>query len=889
MCNLFTISFGFGSIFTAIKDCIVGKASYIWDLEDNLDALKKALQDLTHAKEDVNTRIAIAEQQQMRRRLNQVQLWLTRVQDVETQADELLRVKSQEIEKLCLGGYCSRNPKSSCEFGKKLVNLLKILEELKVEIAKFVDVSERIPEDLVDERPSEPTVGLDSKFDLVWSYINDKQVKIIGLYGKGGVGKTTLLTKINNKFLSLPNDFVVIWVLVSKDQRLENIQETIMKKIGLLNEEWECKPFAEKAMDIFKILSKRKFVLLLDDIWERVNLIDIGIPPPSQEIDFKVVFTTRSIEVCSLMETHKKVEVECLSHADAWILFQDKVGQETINSHPDIPILAEDVARECGGLPLAVITIGRAMAGKYQPEEWKYAISILRLSAHEFPGMEDHVYCLLKFSYDRLPSDVHRSCFLYCSLFSEDYYIYKNRLIDFWLSEGFLKKRDGVSARNVGHNIIGYLLRACLLEEEGDSNDFVRMHDVIRDMALWIACEVEEEKFLVRSGIGLTRAPEIREWENVKRMSLMNNKIENLSETPNCPDLLTLFLQCNRLKMLTSGFFGQMIHLKVLNLSQNDDLTELPVGISELVELQHLDLSYTGIVELPEELKALTNLKCLNLEYTDSLRKIPRHVISNLSMLQVLRMYRCGSIVSKDSILFDEGGVFMEELVCLEHLNVLSINFKNSHSLGRWLSCPVLQNCALESVSIQLNDGSTSLNVLSLGVLKDLGELHISQSEDLAEFVIDREMRNAPQFYSLHSVYLYGCSKLRDVTWLVFAPNLKILWIFGCDEMKEIISVEGEVGEMMGNQLPFPRLQFLYLEFLPELVSIYCNPLPFPHLKRIKIFECPKLKKLPLGSNSIKTSRSLIITGEEDWWNELQWEDQTTHDHFLPFFKASSY
>ncbi|TXG68572.1 hypothetical protein EZV62_003507 [Acer yangbiense] len=653
MCDLFTISFGFGSIFTAIKDCIFGKASYIWDLEDNLDALNKALQDLTQAKEDVNTRIAIAEQHQTRRRLKQVELWLTRVQDVETQADELLRVKSQEIEKLCLGGYCSRNPKSSCEFGKKLVNLLKALQDLTQ--ATFVDVAERIPEDPVDERPSEPTVGLDSKFDQVWSYISDKQVKIIGLYGKGGVGKTTLLTQINNKFLSFPNDFVVIWVLVSKGRRLESIQETIMKKI------------------------------------------------------------------------------------------------------------------------------------------------------------------------------------------------------------------------------------------EAHTSEIVRMHDVIRDMALWIACEVEEEKFLVCSGIGLTRAPEIREWENVKRMSLMKNKIENLSEIPNCPELLTLFLQRNPLKMLTSGFFGHMIHLKVLNLSRNHNLTELPVGISELVELQHLDLSFTGILELPKELKALTNLKCLNLEHTDSLRKFPRHVISNLSMLQVLRMYRCGSFESKDSILFDEGELFMEELVCLEHLNVLSINFKNSHTLGRCLSCPVLQNCAVESVSIQLNDGSTSLNVLSLGVLKDLGELHI-RSTDLAELVIDREMRNVPQFYSLHCVELFYCSKLRDATWLVFAPNLKILWIYGCDEMKEIISVEGEVGEMMGNQLPFPRLQFLTLVYLPKLESIYCNPLPFPHLKGIQIFQCPKLKKLPLGSNSIMTSRSLTnIRGEEDWWNELQWEDQTTQDHFLPFLEAYSY
>ncbi|KAI9161388.1 hypothetical protein LWI28_016865 [Acer negundo] len=773
------ISNGFDPIFTYCKE----KASYIWNLEDNLDALQKALEDLTQAKEDVMTRITIAEQQQLRR-LNRVQLWLTRVQAVETQVGELQRVRSQEIEKLCLGGYCSENLKSSYEFGKKVVDLLKVVADLKGEGATYVmDVAERIPEDQVERRPSEPTVGLESKFDQVWSYIIDEQVKIIGIYGKGGVGKTTLLTQINNKFLSLTNNYVVIWVQVSKDLRLEKIQETIAKKIGLSTNEWKSKPFEEKATDIFRILSRKKFVLLLDDIWERVNLINIGIPPPSQEIDFKVVFTTRSIEVSNHMGTHKKVEVELLTHAEAWLLFQKKVGEETLTGNPDIRILAEIVARECGGLPLALITIGRAMAGNNQPEEWRYAISILRMSAHEFPGMENDVYCLLKFSYDRLPSDVYRSCFLYCSLFPEDYCITKRDLIDCWIGEGFLRRYDGILARNFGYNIIGFLLRACLLEE-GENDDDVKMHDVIRDMALWIACEIQEEKFLIRSGAGLTRAPVVREWENVKRMSLMKNDIKNLSEIPNCPELLTLFLHENPLGMLTSGFFQYMPHLQVLNLS-NTCITKLPVEISKLVGLQHLDLSWSKIEELPEELKALTNLKSLNLEDTNYLCKIPRHVISNLSMLRVLRMFNFGyniSIEPEDSILFDECELLINELVSLEHLNVFSPTFKNSRALRRFLNSHVLQNCRVESLSLHLNDGSSSLNVLSLGFLKDLGALYI-RSEHLVDMVIDSEMRNVPQFHGLHTVRLYFCTKLRDATWLIFAPNLKILEISFCYEV----------------------------------------------------------------------------------------------------------
>ncbi|KAL5822509.1 hypothetical protein ACOSQ4_020409 [Xanthoceras sorbifolium] len=896
MGNLFSVSIDFGSICTPCINCFFAKASYIRNLEDNLHALNQSLEDLTEAKEDVLRRIDIAERQQQPRQrcLNRVQRWLTRVREVETQVDQLLTVRSQEIEKLCLRGYCSKHPKSSYKFGKRVDKILKSVADLQTERANFGDVvAERIPEDPVDEMPIEPAVGLESKFDEVWRYVTDSQVKIIGLYGKGGVGKTTLLTQINNKFLNFSDDSVVIWVTVSKDVQLEKIQETIGKKIGLVDG-WNSKPLQEKAVDIYRVLSNRKFVLLLDDIWERVNLVGIGIPPRT-EIDFKVVFTTRSREVCGRMETHKTVEVECLMEEEASTLFREKVGEETLNSHPDIPLLATEVARECGGLPLALITIGRAMAGRIQRQEWEFAISILKRSAHEFQGMEEDVFARLKFSYDFLPSDVYRSCFLYCSLFPEDYSISKRDLIDCWISEGFLKKYVGMEARNFGYTIIGSLLRACLLEEvagdyDGDDVDCVKMHDVIRDMALWIACEVEEqEKFLVRSGAGLTRAPKVGEWENVKRMSLMKNKIRNLTETPNCPHLLTLFLHRNKLNMVTSGFFQHMPRLQVLNLSRND-LTELPVGISVLVDLQHLDLSYTALSELPEELKALTNLKYLNLENMKRLRRIPRHVISNLSMLQVLRIFQYSyfGAQEEDSILFGRGELFFEELVCLENLIVLTIHLKFSSFLQGFLSSyGLLKNCpVVESICVKLDGDSGSLNVLSLGVLKDLHKL-IIRDVGLVGLVIDREMRNVPQFHSLHIVELIYCNKLRDATWLIFAPNLQILKIENCTGMKEIISVGGEVGEMMmmRNILPFARLERLELDDLPKLESIYCNPLPFPHLKRIYIRFCPKLKKLPLDSNSMTTT-ALQIVGTQYWWFELQWEDR---DHFLPFFKHLVY
>ncbi|PPD88606.1 hypothetical protein GOBAR_DD14445 [Gossypium barbadense] len=112
---------------------------------------------------------------------------------------------------------------------------------------------------------------------------------------------------------------------------------------------------------------------------ERVDLYQVGIPKPSQDNGSKLNFTTRSLELCGEMEARKKIKVACLDTEKAWELFQDNVGNETLNSHPNIQNLAKQVAERCGGLPLALITIGRAMACKTIVGEWKYAIKMLEV------------------------------------------------------------------------------------------------------------------------------------------------------------------------------------------------------------------------------------------------------------------------------------------------------------------------------------------------------------------------------------------------------------------------------------------------------------------------------------------------------------------------------
>ncbi|MBA0811520.1 hypothetical protein Gohar_003410, partial [Gossypium harknessii] len=137
----------------------------------------------------------------------------------------------------------------------------------------FEKVAVNQPAASVVVRPVEQAVTLESTIQKVWSCIVGTDVGIVGLYGLGGVGKTTILTKLNNKFSTTPNNFdVVIWALVSKDYYVGKIQDRIGGNLGFSDDSWKHKSVEEKAVDIYGVLRNKKFVVLLDDLWEMVNL-----------------------------------------------------------------------------------------------------------------------------------------------------------------------------------------------------------------------------------------------------------------------------------------------------------------------------------------------------------------------------------------------------------------------------------------------------------------------------------------------------------------------------------------------------------------------------------------------------------------------------------------
>lgn len=875
-------------------DSMGEKVDDVVNLNNRICSLVTALTELKAQRDDFKQQIERAQLDGLSC-TSQVQAWLARAQVAETRAASV--VHNHEQRTRCFG-----NCYSKYKLSKKVSNILEEATQL-IERASDIKVAGVLHRDTVVEIPTRPRVGLHVMLNQVLEFLADDEVGIIGIYGMGGVGKTTLLKNINNEFLTKSHNYdVVIWVLVSKDYAAGNIQQVIGARLGVFWEETESQE--QRASKIYRMMRVKKFLLLLDDVWEGIDLEKVGIPFPDKKNMCKVLFTTRSMDVCSAMDAHRKLKVEFLPQQESWQLFFDKVGRKEILESPTIRPLAENLVRKCGGLPLALITIGRAMSNKETEEEWMHAIEVLNRSPSELRGMED-VFTLLKFSYDYLENDLLRACFLYCSLFPEDCSVEKEQLIEYWIGEGFLDCSHHMNGYNKGHDIIGSLKVACLLEAGDEEKTQVKMHDVVRSFALWIASErgTNKNMILVEASMGLTEAPRTEKWTGALVISLLDNGIKLLPDKPVCLSLYTLLLQLNwGLHRISDGFFRYMPVLRVLDLSFTS-LKELPASIKYLVELCHLDLSGTKITELPKELGSLAKLKLLDLRRTLSLVTVPHSAISGLTKLEVLNLYY--SYDGWELNNFEgESEVSFEDLECLENLitlgitvtslnvlkklhdlptlltcihylhirdcgGLLNLEFSSNSNHGRGLRRLSIKNCNdLEYMAVGAGSGSHWLPGLEVLALHDLPNL-----TEVWRNPVSQECLN-----NLRFVNIWRCHKLKNISWVVQLPKLEVIYLFYCKEIEKVVGEEG-----IADFKAFQSLRTLSIRDLPELTSIIGSTFYFPSLQSIAVIDCPKLNKLPVKAS--RGSTAPTVYGNKEWWNGLEWDEGITEStSFLPSF-----
>ncbi|XP_028805897.1 probable disease resistance protein At5g63020 [Neltuma alba] len=885
-----------GPLWEMIKCCccyLNQEAAYIYDLEENLQSLEEKWKKVKGMKKDVEAILEEEEKAGEKQRSHQVSGWLNRIERTQEEIEDIRVRRTKPIQNKCLSGCCPKNCMSSYKLGKDVAKTLKNVDELETEGERFCKAFEIALKPLHkwNEMPSGETVGLDLMFDKVWKSIEEKNVGIIGLYGMGGVGKTTLLKKINNELGKRSSAFYIMWVVASRSPSLDSIMDSIRKSVGIGDDLWtHCSNQDEKVAKIYKILKKKKFVLLLDDIWVSLDLEKVGVPHPKKtNFQSKVLFTTRFEDVCAKMEAQKKFEVKILTEKEALELFCMKVGEETLKSDPIIPKLAGEMARECKGLPLALTVVGRAMAGVKSVETWEDSKNNLRSSSRTASDVETEVFSILKFSYDQL-DETHRECFLYCALYPEDYEIQVDDLIEKWIGEGFLYNngmRSVHEMRDDGISIIDNLKLSCLLEYvEGDifMKLSIKMHDVIRDMALWIARDQDrnKKKVIVQEDARALSQANVENWEMVERIALMNSaRRANESciqlQGITWPNLITLILKFDGGGFVAVNGLQNIQHarqLKVLELRRVKNVPAAEIGGLDLLEYLSLEIfKLTNASDFWRELKNLKKLKVLHL-FLIADDDTPLGLISNLHQLKVYRLdTRVTGIDEEEEKTF-------QELEQSSNLGEIWVQIKSESSLNVLFKSAKLQSSiyGLEILRFQINMPSL---VATMSKMKHLQRL-------VLEFLptkMDPSIYDTCCLSMLRTVEILEVNTIHHLTWLKYAPLLQELSVGQCSSIEEVI--KGEILEDEKDTI-FPSLVELTLFKLPNLRRIHERVLSFPFLRSIMVYNCKELKKLPFDSNSAN-AKLRGIGGSQVWWDNLEWDDPAIKSTFQSKFRPSPY
>ncbi|KAL5575956.1 hypothetical protein UlMin_017655 [Ulmus minor] len=189
----------------------------------------------------------------------------------------------------------------------------------------------------------------------------------------------------------------VAMVVLSQTPDVRKIQQEIAEQLGLRLEE-ESLPM--RACRLRHGLSKQhKTLIVLDDIWKELDLWDAGIHFEDGQKGCNLLFTSRSLDVLrNPMGVDKNFRIEPLSSSEAMNLFKKMVGVRA--EQAGFERLAVEVVEECGGLPIAIVTVANALKNQGL-SVWKDASGQLRNSSPtNIEGMSEKVYSSVKLSYD---------------------------------------------------------------------------------------------------------------------------------------------------------------------------------------------------------------------------------------------------------------------------------------------------------------------------------------------------------------------------------------------------------------------------------------------------------------------------------------------------------
>ncbi|XP_066335204.1 disease resistance protein RGA5-like [Miscanthus floridulus] len=489
-------------------------------------------------------------------------------------------------------------------------------------------------------------VGIDAPREEIISLLRceDKEHKVVSIYGIGGQGKTTLAMEVYHEITEAAFDRRA-FVSVSQTPDMKKLLRDILSQISKshFDQSQMLETVEQLIRTVKECLKDKRYFIWIDDIWSVSAWELVRSALPVNDNGSRIITTTRIEAVaksCSIGIAAQMYQAKPLSHEDSQRLFFKRLFLSGDDCHPDLRKVSDDILKKCCGLPLAIISIAGLLANRRKVVEvW---VNVLRsiAAAVDKDSPIDKMKRILLLSYFDLPHHI-KSCLLYLSVFPEDSLIDCQQLILLWVAEGLIPGQDRESMEQLGRSYLNELINRSLVQptkvgEHGATVKQCRVHDVILEFI--VSKAVEDNFVTIWNGNGFSKNSSSNK---IRRLSIQKDISSRAEETAkmikNGAQIRSINIFGSN-SVLVNKHATEFLNSQVLRmLNIEGEVGECSLGnVKSLGQLKFLRIDNKfKASKLPEDIEKLQRLETLNVRW-QFLEKLPASIIQLQKLVRLL-------------------------------------------------------------------------------------------------------------------------------------------------------------------------------------------------------------------------------------------------------------